>query len=63
MPHTSSPLTHGLERYRAYLQLLVRQRLDAQWQGKADASGIVQETPWKAHRGGGRTFAALAGTR
>jgi RNA polymerase sigma-70 factor (ECF subfamily) len=64
MPHDSSPLGQGLEHYRAYLHFLVRHRLDAQWQGKIDASGVVQETLWEAHQGAkdfrGTSEAALA---
>jgi len=40
-----------LERYRAYLDLLVRHRLDNRFQGKVDASGVVQQTLWEAHQG------------
>lgn len=41
----------GLERYRAYLGLLVRHRLAERFQGKIDASGVVQQTLWEAHQG------------
>jgi RNA polymerase sigma-70 factor (ECF subfamily) len=43
--------SHGLERYRAWLDLLVRRRLDDRFQGKLDASGVVQQTLWEAHQG------------
>jgi RNA polymerase sigma-70 factor (ECF subfamily) len=41
----------GLEKFRAYLHLLVRHRLDDRFQGKLDASGVVQQTLWEAHQG------------
>jgi RNA polymerase sigma-70 factor (ECF subfamily) len=44
-------LDQGLERFRAYLALLVRHRLDERFQGKLDVSGIVQQTLWEAHQG------------
>jgi RNA polymerase sigma-70 factor (ECF subfamily) len=40
-----------LERFRPYLDLLVRHRLDDRLQGKVDASGVVQQTLWEAHQG------------
>jgi RNA polymerase sigma-70 factor (ECF subfamily) len=41
----------GLEKFRAYLELLVRRRLGDRFQGKLDASGVVQQTLWEAHQG------------
>jgi RNA polymerase sigma-70 factor, ECF subfamily len=43
--------SQGLEKYRAYLDFLVRHRLDDRFQGKVDASGVVQQTLWEAHQG------------
>ena len=42
MDQEAAGLDQGLERYRAYLALLVRHRLDHRFQGKVDASGVVQ---------------------
>src|SRR3712207_3859142 len=39
-----------LEQYRDYLRMLAGQQLALRYQGKADPSGIVQETLWEAHR-------------
>ena len=41
----------GLEPFRPYLEVLVRHRLDGRFRGKVDASGVVQQTLWEAHRG------------
>ncbi len=50
MTHPSIDESRGLERYRAYLQLLARVQIDRRIQAKVDASDIVQQTMVEAIR-------------
>src|ERR1700676_1175943 len=51
MIHPPADAACGLERYRAYLQLLARVQIDRRIQAKVDASDIVQQTLVEAIRG------------
>src|SRR5205807_9711238 len=50
MSRPDEALDQRLERYRAYLRLLARLHLDARFQGKLDASDLVQQTLLEAYR-------------
>lgn len=51
MSDHAADLFDQLERYRAYLALLVRLQLDERLQGKADLSGVVQPPRFDAYQG------------
>lgn len=50
MTNHAAELADRFERYRAYLTLLARLQLDERLQGKADLSGVVQQTLFEAYQ-------------
>ncbi len=64
MPHeAATPNEPSLEQYRDYLRLLASQQFASHFRGKADLSGVVQETLFEAHREIDRGVRVPAGDR
>lgn len=51
MDHLAHTQNRSLSAYRDYLHTLARLQLGVQWQGKVDASDVVQQTILRAHAG------------